>query len=29
VVIAPSDLKELENLLTAEEYEKHIGSSVG
>jgi glycine cleavage system H protein len=28
-VIAPSDLKELENLLTAEEYEKHIGSSVG
>ncbi len=29
VVIVPSDLKELENLLTAEEYEKHIGRLAG
>ncbi len=29
VVIAVSDPKELENLLTAEEYEKHIGSLAG
>ncbi len=29
VVIAPSDPKELEALLTAEEYEKHIGSLAG